>query len=319
MSVPGRYSRVSRRIWNDEKVRRLTPPQPCGQSLFVRLLVGPEQNNIPGLFQIWESGFAESLGWDLKGFREAFAEVSREGLVKASWKVGLVWVPNSIRHNEPANPNVVLSWETAWSELPDCELKTEAYRVLLGWAKDKGNAWLKAFQKACPNHSLKGMAKQEQDQDQEQEKEEEPPADDIFPHPTSEARPKPIDPMRDQLNGSQPGQRPDVVQVHELWKSTFGKAGAKIGNPNGALAILIRDTVRDYGLDDCLAVVRQAPNDGMVNGKDDEHGKKHDDLFYILAQRTFDRLLVASKKTRAHVPKQLTAIEQIAAAKARGS
>jgi hypothetical protein len=125
--------------------------------------------------------------------------------------------------------------------------------------------------------------------------------------------------MREQLEGRQPGQRPEVVQVHELWKTTFGKTGAKIGNPNGALAILIRDTVRDYGLEDCLAVVRQAPRDGMVSGKDDDNGRKHDDLFYILSQRTFDRLLVASKKAEQPRPKQLSVIEQIAAQKAKAS
>lgn len=137
--------------------------------------------------------------------------------------------------------------------------------------------------------------------------------------PPSATRPKPRDPLGDQLNGTQPGQRPEVVQVHELWKSTFGKTGAKLGNPNGALAILIRDAVRDYGLEDCLAVVRQAPSDAMVTGKDDEHGKKHDDLFYILGQRTFDRLLVASKKAAAPPHRQLSVLEQIAAQKAKGS
>jgi hypothetical protein len=163
------------------------------------------------------------------------------------------------------------------------------------------------------------MAKQDQDQDQEQEKEEEPSADEISPPPPSATRPKPRDPLRDQLEGAQPGQRPEVVQVHELWKSTFGKTGAKLGNPNGALAILIRDAVRDYGLEDCLAVVRQAPSDAMVTGKADEHGKKHDDLFYILGQRTFDRLLVAAKQRTAPPPRQLSVLEQIAAQKAKAS
>ena len=116
------------------------------------------------------------------------------------------------------------------------------------------------------------------------------------------------DPLRDQLTGLQPGQNPDVVQVHELWKSTFGKAGAQIGNPNGQLALLIRDSVRDYGLEDCLSVVKQAQFDGMVTGKEDERGKKHDDLFYILSQRTFDRLLVASK--RHEKPAESEAIEK---------
>lgn len=135
-----------------------------------------------------------------------------------------------------------------------------------------------------------------------------PEKEEILPQ-NSEPRPKPRDPFRDQLTGNQPGQRPDVIEVHELWKATFGKPGAKIGNPNGQLATIIRDAIRDYGLEDCLAVVRQAPLDGMVTGKDDEYHKPHDDLFYILSQRTFDRLLVASKAPKTVKRRELTATE----------
>lgn len=134
------------------------------------------------------------------------------------------------------------------------------------------------------------------------------------PEPT---KPKREDPLMAQLTGTQPGQLPEVREIHRVWRETFGKTGATIGNPNGEFAKMLRDAARDYGLSECLAVIRYAPNDGMVNGKDDEKGKPHDDLFYILQnKRTFDRLLVAAKAASAPRPRKPSIVEQIAALKA---
>jgi hypothetical protein len=144
----GRYSRVSRRIWNDSNFRSLSQPKPCGASLFFRLLTGPELTSIPGLFQAWDSGLAQALGWSSKDFAKAFGEISAQGLAKADWSVGLVWLPKAIQHNEPESPNVVVGWRTPWSELPECSLKDEAHSSLLSWAEAKGEAWAKAFEKA---------------------------------------------------------------------------------------------------------------------------------------------------------------------------
>jgi hypothetical protein len=141
--------------------------------------------------------------------------------------------------------------------------------------------------------------------------------EEIFP-PPEQPKPRRPDPLNDQLTCRQPGQLPEVIEVHELWKTTFGKTGATIGNPNSEYAKMIRDAIRDYGLADCLAVVRQAPKDGMVTGKDDEKGLKHDDLQYILGnKRAFDRLLVASKAETVAKPK-LSVLDQINAQKAKG-
>jgi len=50
---------------------------------------------------------AEELGWSLKEFREGFAELSREGLVKADWNARVVFISNATKYNPPENPNVV--------------------------------------------------------------------------------------------------------------------------------------------------------------------------------------------------------------------
>lgn len=176
----GRYSRVSRRVWNSASFRGLTQPKPCGAWLFFRLLTGPELTNIPGLFQAWESGLAEALGWPVKDLRKAMAEVSAQGMVKTDSAVGLIWLPSAIHHNEPESTNVVVGWRSAWQELPDCSLKGEAYISLMAWAEAKGEPWAKAYEKATGK--TRAIQKQKQDQKQEQEQKQNG-------HPPPEASP----------------------------------------------------------------------------------------------------------------------------------
>src|SRR5262249_32826522 len=106
----------------DEKYCRLSRPEASGQALFWNLIAGEQTDIIPGLFKIGEAAFAEQLGWTLDGFRAAFAEVAREGMARADWQARLVFVPNAIKYNPPANPNVVISWKKAWGRLPECAL-----------------------------------------------------------------------------------------------------------------------------------------------------------------------------------------------------
>lgn len=180
-----RYRKIDVRIWSDREVRRLSRPQPNGQSLWMYLLTARETVIIPGVFASRESGLAEELGWPLDGFRKAFAEVSgqafaegerfgaEKALAKADWEAGLVYVPNGIKHNAPQSPNVVRSWGRTWDELPECDLKAEAYRGLRAFVEGMGHAFLKAFDEAIPRPSWKAFAKPKPNQDQEQEQEQE--------------------------------------------------------------------------------------------------------------------------------------------------
>lgn len=157
-------------MWNDARFRALSAPPPNGQTLFQRLLSGPELTNIPGVFTAGELALSEALGWDVEGFRKAFGEVFREGLAKADWKARLVWIPKAIAFNRPESPNVVRSWRQAWDEVPECALKTEAYHALKAFCEGMGEGFAKAFGEACPEPS----PNQEQEQEQEQEKNREP-------------------------------------------------------------------------------------------------------------------------------------------------
>src|SRR4051812_17634419 len=133
-----RHRRIEMKMHADEKYRRLSAPPPCGQVLWLHLIAGEQTGIVPGLFSIGEAAFAEQLRWSLKGFREAFGEVFREGMAKADWGARLVWVPNAIKYNQPANPNVVKSWRTAWALLPECPLKAEAHEHLKWFLKPLG-------------------------------------------------------------------------------------------------------------------------------------------------------------------------------------
>lgn len=152
------FRRVSVRMHGDAKVRALSRPPPNGETLWHHLLFGEQTGIIPGLCKIGEAAFAEQLGWDVKGFRQAFSQVGDQGLAKADWIARLVFVPNAIKHNKPGNPKVILHWRRAWELLPECELKIEAWHVFESYFKAMPEAWLKAFTKACPKPWLNQVA-----------------------------------------------------------------------------------------------------------------------------------------------------------------
>ena len=167
-----RYRLVETRFWTDAKVRALSKPQPCGLFLLFRLMTGPETIIIPGVIVTTRAGLAEKLGWDAKGFGKAFAELYREGWAKADWDAGLVWIPNGIKHNSPANPNVVKGWAKEWPEIPECPLKGEILQALREHIEGLGEGFAKAFAERFPD----GYRNQEQDtgtgyRTQEQERE----------------------------------------------------------------------------------------------------------------------------------------------------
>jgi len=207
----GRYSKVSRRKWNDERVQALSWPPPNGLTLWDRLLTGPELGVIPGAFQAWEAGLAQALRWKLEGFRQAFGEVLREGLARADWSVGLVWVPKAIEHNKPESPNVVRSWRDSWEELPECALKAEIYESLRAYlCESMGEPYVKAFDEACRKPSTKpsrkafGKASSKPWPNQEQEQEQDQPPN----IPPAESSPKP---------SSKGGRRQPKIPIPADW------------------------------------------------------------------------------------------------------
>jgi hypothetical protein len=148
-----RYRKVDVRIHGDARVRRLSPVPPCGQGLWWYLLTGPETSNIPGLYRAGPGQLADGLGWSTEAMLDAFGEVIREGLAKADWKARLIWIPKAIKYDPPQSVNVVKAWAPTWDELPECELKTEAWCVLEGYLQGMSEGFREAFRHACPKPS----------------------------------------------------------------------------------------------------------------------------------------------------------------------
>jgi hypothetical protein len=172
-----RWSKVPRSMWQDPRFRELSAAAPCAQLLYLRLLTGPENTTLPGLFAAWASGLAESLRWPVKGFHEAFRELSAKGFAEANWELGIVWLPRAIDVNRPDNPNVIKGWRSAWDEIPDCDLKSKAFSRMSAVIAEMGDAFAKAFAEGFAKPSAEplgnGLSNQEQEQEQEREQEQE--------------------------------------------------------------------------------------------------------------------------------------------------
>lgn len=168
-----RYRKIDVRMWGDEKFQRLSRPAPNGQSLFQYLLTSPASTSVPGLFKENRVAIADELGWPLEGFDQAFAELLREGLVKADWKARVIWIPGSRKYNPPESPNVVRSWRVSLDEVPECALKDEAILVLRAFAEGLGEGFAKAFGEAMPK-TMPNPRSENREQDPRSENREPP-------------------------------------------------------------------------------------------------------------------------------------------------
>jgi hypothetical protein len=146
--VMARYRKLDVRTWTDKKFRELSPMVPSGQGLWLYLILGPQTSNIPGLFEASQVDMADRLEWTLEDFRRCWSEIEAKGMAKADWRARLVWLPRATEYNRPESPNVVVSWANIFDELPECDLKDEAYQTLKAFAKDMGESFHHAFSRA---------------------------------------------------------------------------------------------------------------------------------------------------------------------------
>lgn len=246
-----RYSKVSRRMWNDEGFRKLSAPrEPNAQHLWFRILTGPELSVVPGCFQAWDAGLARALGWPIDGTHACFEEIVAQGMAKADWEVGFIFVPNAIKHNKPTSTNVVKSWRKTWMDLPECALKNEAYQRLKGIVEAMGDSFAKAFAWAC----------RIQEQEQEQEQEQDP--------PTPSASKK---------------RNEQVVlakQVFDVWRETHGHERAVFDRKRQGRIIARLD--EGFTVGQLCSAVRGAKHDPWLMGKDPKNSTVYDDIQTIL-------------------------------------
>lgn len=120
------YSRVSRRMWCDERFCGLSRPEPSARELWLYLLTGPRCSQIPGLVHVGVLGLADDLDWPVDETRRCLDEIVGAGMAHVDHKARLIWLPKAVRHNWPANSSIVLGWAKSWRMLPECALREDA-------------------------------------------------------------------------------------------------------------------------------------------------------------------------------------------------
>lgn len=136
------YRTVHIQMWSDENFRSLSPD---AQRLWLYLLTGPETLPVPGAVPIGKAALAENLDTDSETVMRWFSEIESRNMAFADWKARLIWLPNSIKHNPPANQNIVTGWKAYWGIIPQCQLKSKLFDSLREHCKSRGEQFLKSF------------------------------------------------------------------------------------------------------------------------------------------------------------------------------
>ena len=137
--MAARYSRVERKVWRDEKFRKLTPR---ARMLWLYLLTCDAHGGFPGLFLLRLSSAAEDLSgdgfaWSVEQIRASFAEAEKLEMVRRDEPTGVVWLPNALRKHDRMSVSNAKGWRSAWAELPDCELTRAAFRAAIDALNDE--------------------------------------------------------------------------------------------------------------------------------------------------------------------------------------
>jgi hypothetical protein len=143
----------------------------------------------------------------------------------------------------------------------------------------------------------------------------------------AEAEREPPSPLPEQNEAKAPARRDlmalslnplraDVLELHAAYRAAFGLAHHKLTGSTDVNALHLSDAIDAHGLAACLLVLRYAPEDGMVSGKADERGQKHEKISYVFGNPdTFARILRAAESREGKASNQVSGRE--AAARAR--
>lgn len=174
----GRYRKVDPRIWNDSKFLSLSDQE---QLTFLYLLTHPNLTML-GMLRTKKEAIFYERGWDVSACRSVWSTLCQLGLIVYD-EVGLVWIPNFLKYNEPESPSVVKSWRHVLDLLPECPVYFRGVNAAYHYCKARSSAFEAAFIQSVgqvvKEFALQGVAQadgqavphQEQEQKQEQEQE----------------------------------------------------------------------------------------------------------------------------------------------------
>ena len=58
--------------------------------------------------------------------KRCLKELEGAGMIEVSLRPALILLPNSIRHNQPSNPNQIKGWRNGFDNLPETTLRDRA-------------------------------------------------------------------------------------------------------------------------------------------------------------------------------------------------
>jgi hypothetical protein len=148
---------VDVRVWND---RKFLAGGDDARLLWLFLLTCPSLP-IPGVVVGGDAALAELLGWTPERLRERFHELLRNGL-QVRRESRIVWLPNALKYQPPANPNMVKCWAGKWDDVPEGELKPELWEAIRiackRWSVLFGKLFLKPLPEPLPEPFGDGSA-----------------------------------------------------------------------------------------------------------------------------------------------------------------
>ena len=120
------YRNVKTSIWHDEKFFGLSD---VAQLVWFHVYTNPLSNGL-GLYHAPIEGLAAAKRMDVERYREGFEECLREGLFEYDERFQTVYFPNYLKHNKPANPNVMQGILKIWPSLPNSPKKINVFKSL---------------------------------------------------------------------------------------------------------------------------------------------------------------------------------------------
>ena len=249
-----RYRTIHCKIWNDDKFPFLSSE---GKLVFFLLLTTTFSTPF-GAYKAGKAALEEESRMDAKGFAKGFGECLSVGLAKYDETTRTVFIPNFMRHNQPANPNVVKNWSRMFNELPDSEIKPEIYRAILECCEGLGKGYAEGFRESFVEPAAKGSRIQEQEQEQEQEQNIGIPSG--IPCRAADAAATQCDPV--------PGKKPDQIPYAEIVSHLNGRCGCQYQPTSQATRRAIKARwAEGFRLDDFKLVIDHKHADWSQDAK----------------------------------------------------